>query len=138
MTDPGGEDLRLSVQKLSRRIRRNRPAGDISDSQLTVLMQLHAGGDLTPGRLAELEHVTPPSMNRTVNGLEQAGLVTRRPAPADARKVLVGLTPAGTELVLETRRLRSQWFSDRLSGLTDDERRILDAAAPLLRRLAES
>lgn len=138
MTDPVGENLRLSVLKLSRRIRRNRPADDISDSQLTVLMQLHAGGDLTPGRLAELEHVTPPSMNRTVNGLERAGLVTRRPAPDDARKVLVGLTAAGTALVHETRRLRSQWFSGRIAELTDDERRILDAATPLLRRLAES
>ena len=133
-----GDDLRLTVQKLARRIRSTRARGDISDSQLAVLMRLHHDGESTPGRLAELERVTPPSMNRTVNGLESAGLVRRQPARDDARKVLVDLTPAGTELVLETRRLRTEWFSERLAELTAEERRILDAAAPVLRRLAES
>ena len=134
----GDDELRVIVQKLSRRIRNNRAGGDTSDSQLGVLFHLETHGEQTPGRLAELEHVTPPSINRTLNGLEAAGLVRRLPSPDDARKVFVSLTPAGLDLLRETRRLRTQWFSERLSELTPDERRILAAAAPLLRRLAES
>lgn len=130
------DELRILIQKVARRIRSNRAAGDVGDSQLSVLFHLDVRGALTPTELAALEHVTPPSMNRTVNGLEEAGLVARERAPDDARKVLVRLTPAGDRLLVETRRVRSAWFSDELTHLTPEERAALEAARPALRRLA--
>lgn len=138
MTDGDDEQLRLLIQKVARRIRRNRPAADIGDSQLGVLFRLEADGPTGPSRLAEHEHVTPPSMNRTVNSLVTQGLVTRAPDPADARKVTVQLTDQGRALIAETRRLREAWFSQRLAELDADERAALDAAIPVLRRLADA
>lgn len=126
------------MQKLARRIRANRPGEGISDAQLSVLFLLDREGELTPGRIAEHEHVTPPSINRTLGGLEQAGWIARRPDPGDARRVLVSMSDAGAALVVETRRLRTAWFTRRIAQLTPEERRALDAAAPVLRRLAES
>jgi DNA-binding MarR family transcriptional regulator len=135
-TDP--DELRILVQRVARRIRANRAGTGVTDPQLGVLFTLDKQGDATPGRLAEHEGVTPPSMNRTLNGLEEAGWIARSPDPDDARKVIVSLTPSGTELIAETRRLRSAWFTQRLEELSTDERRRLDEVIPVLRRLAES
>ena len=77
-------------------------------------------------------------MNRTLNGLEQRGLVARHPADDDARRVRVTLTAAGRTQIAETRALRTAWFSQRLADLTPDERLALEAVTPVLRRLAES
>jgi DNA-binding MarR family transcriptional regulator len=130
------EELRILIQKVARRIRNNRASDDLGDSQLGVLFRLE-GGDQSPGELAAHERVTPPSMNRTLNGLEQAGLVARHPAIEDARRVRVSLTPAGRAQIAETRALRTAWFSQRVADLTADERRALLAVTPILRRLAD-
>jgi DNA-binding MarR family transcriptional regulator len=132
------EELRLLIQMVARRIRSNRSSAELSDSQLGVLFQLEAFGDHSPGDLAAHERVTPPSMNRTLNGLESAGLVARHPADDDARRVRVTLTPAGLELIAETRALRSAWFARQLAGLTAEDRRALESALPALRGLAQS
>jgi DNA-binding MarR family transcriptional regulator len=138
MSDAGGDDdLRLLIQKVARRIRNNRASADFSDSQLGVLFQLEQA-DHSPGELAAHERVTPPSMNRTLNGLEKAGLVARHPADDDARRVRVSITPAGLAQIAETRALRTAWFSQRLADLTPEERRALEAVTPILRRLAQS
>lgn len=138
MTSPArsrDEELRFALQRLARDIRRHRGAG-LSDSQLAILFHLKRG-ECFPGELAARENISPPSINRTLNGLEAAGLVERRPAADDARRVRVSLTPAGLAAVDETRRLRDEWFSRRLAVLSDQEREALDALVPLLRRLAE-
>lgn len=128
------DELRFAIQQVARGIRHNR-GDEVSDSQLAVLVDLDLQGALTPSELAVVEHVTPPSMNRTVNGLQAAGLVTRSKSTDDARKVIVELTAAGSALLAETRRMRTAWFSRRLEALTPEERATLLAAAPILRKL---
>jgi len=140
VADSGSDDfdeLRLLVQRLARRIRNNRADGSMSDTKMGVLFRLEVSA-ATPGLLAERERVSPPSMNRTLNALEQAGLVGRSPDPDDARKVIVTLTPAGAALIGETRRLRTEWFGERLAELSQSERAALQAVIPVLRHLSES
>jgi len=103
-----------------------------------VLFLLEKNGDTSPGRLAEHERVSPPSMNRTLNGLEERGLVRRDPSSDDARKVVVSITDAGMELIRETRRLRTAWFSRQLAGLDAEERAALASVVPVLRKLADA
>ena len=135
---PDPDELRLVLQKVARRIRSNRAGDGVSDAQLSVLFLLDRSGESTPGRIAEAEHVTPPSINRTLGTLEEAGWIERRPDPGDARRVLVRLSAQGGEVVRETRRLRTAWFTRQLDALTPDERRALDTVIPVLRKLAES
>jgi DNA-binding MarR family transcriptional regulator len=132
------QELRLLIQRVARRIRANRGGDHVSDSQLSTLRRLEDRDNLTPGELASLERVSPPSMNRTVNALEEAGYVVRHPAEGDARKVLVRLTGAGRDVITETRRLRTAWFSARLADLPGPERRRVLDAAEVLRKLADS
>ena len=131
------EELRVLLQRVARRIRNNVADGTMSDAKMGVLFRLKSG-PATPGQLAERERITPPSMNRTLNTLEQAGLVSRQPDPDDARKVIVTITAAGRGLIAETRRLRTAWFTQQLAGLTPQERAALEAVVPVLQRIAEA
>lgn len=135
VVDP--DELRMLLQRTARRIRNNRADGTMSDTKMGVLFRVEES-PATPSQLAERERVTPPSMNRTINALEEAGLVTRSPDPDDARKVIVTITSAGNALIAETRRLRTAWFSQRLAELTPEQRASLQAVIPVLRRISES
>src|SRR5664279_3070957 len=111
------DDLRLAILRISRRMRLERTETDISDSQLSVLFVLGKEGTQTLGSLSEHERVTPPSMNRTVNALVDAGLVTRSSAPDDGRKVLIDATEAGLQVAQEAKRRRQAWFARQLATL---------------------
>lgn len=111
---------------------------DITDSQLSVLFALWKEGAQTLGSLSEHERVTPPSTNRTVNTLVDAGLVTRTTSPDDGRKVLITATDTGIEIARETKRRRVAWLATRLARLTPEQRRLIAEVAPILRELADS
>lgn len=131
------QDLRLAIQRLARRIRAMQ-ADDVTEGQRAVLFALSKNGTQTLGSLSEHERVTPPSMNRTINALVELGLVTREPAPDDARKVSLDLSGAGHAFISETRRRRDAWFTTRLDALPVDQRRMLREVAPILRDLADN
>jgi DNA-binding MarR family transcriptional regulator len=115
-----------------------RSSTEITDGQHSVLAALSKLGPLTPGHLADREHVQPPSMTRTVAALVAAGLVARGVHPTDRRQVLVTITSAGEQEVRETRRRRDAWLAQRLAGLTLTERATLAEATEILQRIATS
>lgn len=138
MTGRFEDELRIAIMKLSRRMRQERADGTVTDGQLSVLFALHRYGPQTLGSLSEHEGVTPPSMNRTVNGLVDAGLVSRATSPEDGRKVDIEITDAGVEIVSATRRRRIEWFSGRLAALGAKERAALETATAILREIADA
>ncbi|MBX3092090.1 MAG: MarR family transcriptional regulator [Cryobacterium sp.] len=131
------QQLRLAIQRLARRIRSNAADDEVPESQRSVLFTLDNHGRQSLGSLSDHERVTPPSMNRTVNALVTAGLVTRTIAEEDARRVELDLSDAGHAFVEETRRRRDAWFTQQLASLGEEERRLLDSAVPVLKKLAE-
>jgi DNA-binding MarR family transcriptional regulator len=132
------DELRIGVMRLARRMRLERGGSDVTDGQLSALFVLAKYGAQSLGSLSDFERVTPPSMSRTVGALEGDGLVTRTASADDRRKVLIEITPAGLAIVQETKRRRAAWFSTVLAALSDEQRDALDAAAPILRELADS
>ncbi|MDF2435006.1 MAG: hypothetical protein JWP44_4637 [Mucilaginibacter sp.] len=131
------QELRLAIQRVARRIRSMQADEEVTEGQRSVLFVLSKSGPQTLGSLSEHEHVTPPSMNRTINALVKAGLVTRATADDDARKVKLDLSAAGRDFIRETRRRRDAWFTKRLAALTPEQRRLLDEVAPILREIAD-
>ncbi|MGW9629384.1 MarR family winged helix-turn-helix transcriptional regulator [Agromyces sp. NPDC055520] len=128
-------ELRIAIMRLARRLRQERTETELSGSQFSTLGWIASEGPLTIGRLAELERVTAPSMNRTVNCLVDAGYAARTASPDDGRKVIVTATDTGESIVLATRRRRDAWLAKRFAALTPDERETLTAATTILRRL---
>jgi DNA-binding MarR family transcriptional regulator len=131
-------ELRVTIQRLARRLRSERAGENITDGQFSVLCVLAKDGPLGLGDLSESERVTPPSMNRTVNALVESGYATRKGSPDDGRKVLIDVTESGHTIISETRRRRDAWFSRRLADLRPEQRHILELCAPVLRELADS
>lgn len=131
-------DLRQALGRAHRRVRAEVGDAKLSHPQFSVLALLSREGPMTPGRLAELELVQPPSMTRTVNCLAELGLVTKADDPADGRQVVVSLTEAGVAEVRETRRRRDAWLTARLSAMSADDRAVLERAARILKEMAAS
>ncbi|QEW04970.1 MarR family transcriptional regulator [Microbacterium lushaniae] len=127
----------MATFRLARRLRAERAVDSMSDGQFAVLAVLKVHGPHTLGELAERERVTAPSMNRTVNCLQESGFITRTPMDDDRRKVLVDLTLAGRDVVEETVRRRDAWLETALGELTETERAALSDAAAVLRKLAD-
>ncbi|WP_417563545.1 MarR family winged helix-turn-helix transcriptional regulator [Microbacterium sp.] len=126
----------MATFRLSRRLRSERALDSMSDPQFAVLATLNGHGPHTLGELADRERVTAPSMNRTVNCLEEAGWVTRTPDEDDRRKVNIEITDAGRELVGETVRRRDLWLAKVVASLTPAQRRTLGEAAEIMREVA--
>jgi DNA-binding MarR family transcriptional regulator len=138
-TDAGlASELRMSVMRLRRRLANERdPDNELSISMMAVLGALFRYGDRTVGELAAFERVQPPTMTRKVTSLEEAGYVTRRPHESDGRVVVVTLTEQGRATLLADRKRRDEWLARQLRELTQEERDLLRAAAPIIQSLSE-
>jgi DNA-binding MarR family transcriptional regulator len=90
-------------------------------------------GELPMGKIGERLMVHPASVTNTVDKLERAGMVRRRTAAEDRRRVLAALTPDGRELVEKaTAALNAADFA--LDGVDEATAKALPA---LLRKVRE-
>jgi DNA-binding MarR family transcriptional regulator len=129
-------DLRETVGRILRRLRAE-PGPPIG--QLAVLSRLDRDGPASISDLAAADRMRPQSMAQTVRDLEDAGLISRRPDPADGRRQLVELTDAGLETLLATRARREDWLTQALDRELDaDQRDLLRRAVALLNRVADA
>jgi DNA-binding MarR family transcriptional regulator len=134
--DSLASELRLSVHRLTRRLRQQTPTDGLTLTQLSALAVIWREGPLTAGDLAAKEQVRPPSITRVLTGLEALGLVQRTDNPRDGRQVLVRITPEGDQRLAEYVRVRELWLERRLAAMTQAERDVLARASELLDRLA--
>jgi DNA-binding MarR family transcriptional regulator len=131
-------ELRVVLGRLVRRMRAERDEQALSLSQVVVLGRLDRSGPAGVSDLAAGERVRPQSMAATVAALTDAGLVERRPDPADGRRVLIDLAPAGRVALDADRRRRIDWLANAIErDLTPREQRVLAEASDLLARLTE-
>jgi DNA-binding MarR family transcriptional regulator len=128
-------ELRVVLGQLVRRLRAQHR---FPLSQGMVLGRLDRKGPMGVSDLAAAERVRPQSMAQTVADLEAAGMVSRRPDPADGRRALVSLTPAGLATLQADRRDREGWLARQIADDLDaDDRATLHRSVELLRQLAE-
>jgi DNA-binding MarR family transcriptional regulator len=132
--------LHASVRLLVQRLRQTQAVeGDLASPETSALARLDRTGPTTAAELARLERISPQSMGATVAGLEERGLVRRAPDPADGRRWILSLTADGSALLQRRRSARSEHLSEALeSAFTRAEVRQLQAAAPLIERLAQN
>ncbi|WP_024510587.1 MarR family transcriptional regulator [Bradyrhizobium sp. ARR65] len=125
--------------KLKRRLREQASAGDLTPSQIAVLVHLDREGPATVSALARLESVRPQSMGATVASLEALALVRGSPDPTDGRQTILSLTPRCQEMIRSGRAARHEWLLRAIqSKLTQQEQAQLKAALPLLNRIVET
>jgi DNA-binding MarR family transcriptional regulator len=66
-------------------------------AQWRTLKLLREYGPQRVGDLAVLSRISQPGMTRLVGQLAEAGFLSREPDPADARVMMLALTPAGED-----------------------------------------
>ena len=129
-------DLRETIGRLVRRLRAE-PGPSVG--RLAVLGRLDRDGPASISDLAGAERMRPQSMAQTVHDLETGGLVSRRPDPADGRRVFIELTSRGLEVLQTTRARRETWLTEALEReLSAEEREALRDALVLLSRIADA
>jgi DNA-binding MarR family transcriptional regulator len=124
---------------IGRLIRRLRAEPGPSVARMTVLGRLDRDGATSISDLAAAERMRPQSMAQTVHDLETGGLVSRRPDPADGRRVFIEVTSKGLEVLQTTRARRETWLTEVLEReLNAEERELLRDALVLLSRIADA
>lgn len=129
------EDLRWVTGKFVRSVRLQ--AGTPTTSQSETLGLLERQGPMSVADLAAHRKVKHQSMRLVVAQLEATDLVARRPDPADGRSGLVSLTTHGRQALEQSREARTMHIAALIEQrLSDDERRVLEAAIAVIERLS--
>ena len=105
------QDLRALLGKLKRRLREQAHAGDLTPSQVSVLLRLEKDGPATASQLARAEAMRPQSMASVVAALEALNLVSGAPHPTDGRRTLLSLTDLCHQRLREGRAARQDWLT---------------------------
>lgn len=125
--------LRESLRPLWRQLNAHKT---LSMGKLDVLVHLADRGRATSAELATAAKISPQAIATAVRELEGLGLITRTPDDRDRRRVWIELTEAGRQRLAHERSIGNAWLERAIAEqLTDDERDLLGAAVPLLRKL---
>lgn len=140
MSRPAAPGTTLSADLLSVVARINRLANQrvrlgLPFAQARLLAAIEDQGVARISDLAALDHCSQPTMTTQVRRLEVAGLVSRTTDPADARAVLISITPLGIDTLSKVRADRGAVIDPYLEGLDSTDRQTLTDAVRVMRRL---
>jgi DNA-binding MarR family transcriptional regulator len=123
-TPPVGSIVLLT--RLSRLVYR-RASEDVLGMRLKAYMTLSSlrDGPLAQSELCIAMHLDPNNCVLMLNDLEEAGHVERRRDPADRRRHIVEMTPAGHKAMLQAERAMESLEDEVLGSLAPDERAML-------------
>ncbi len=132
------EELRSLIGKLKRRLREQANPGDLTPSQVSVLLRLEKGGPATVSNLARAEGMRPQSMSAAIASLEAAGLVSGAADPGDGRQTILSITDDCRDWIRAGRAARQDWLSRTIQArLSPQEQDDLARAVGLLKRLSD-
>lgn len=114
-------DVIRTVVRAGRTARLGLESEDMPGWKAAVLGMLAREGEQRLGQVATYLEVDPSVASRQVATLEQLGLVTRRPDPADGRAQLLAVTAAGLAAFRGYRAQRAQWVAEALDSWDDAE-----------------
>src|ERR1700761_7555751 len=109
------QEIRVVTRKLRLRFREHGGRTDLTPSQTAVLLRLENDGATTVSNLARAESMRPQSMSAIVAPLQELGLVSGVPDPADGRQTLMSLTPKCMKWINEARAAKQDWLTTTIS-----------------------
>ena len=86
-----------------------------------ILLALTTGSSRSQSELADAVGIRGATLSHHLDGMEAAGLVTRRRDPASRRTSLVEMTDAGTQLFLRLREAAVAHDTRLRTGLSEDD-----------------
>lgn len=128
-------ELRLVIGRLIRSIRQHN-AGGLTPSQVSALATIEEFGPIRISDLAARESVGAPVATRVSTSLEELGYINRVQDSQDKRACLVELTPMGHKVLKSLWEERTFGINQRIQILSKAEIAVLNAAIPVLDKLA--
>jgi DNA-binding MarR family transcriptional regulator len=104
-------------------------------AQARLLSTIEDQGTARISDLAAFDHCSQPTMTTQVRRLEDAGLVSRITDPADARAVLISITPQGRKALARVRADRGAIIDPYLERLDAADRESLTEAVRVMRAI---
>jgi DNA-binding MarR family transcriptional regulator len=129
--DALASNLRAVLLRLARHLRSEAHSSGVTGAQIAILVALEFNPGITAQRLAVREGLSGPGVSGHLARLEGMGLL-RRERGDDRHSVGLFLTSAGRALVDDVRHQRTAWLSDRLAGLSTENREKIRDALPAL------
>lgn len=125
--DPA-DDLMFLLGSASHALRARHVAGlvevGISPREHCVLLHARPGG-LTQKEIGQRCGVDKTTMVVTLDQLEEADLVRRRPSPTDRRARLVSVTPEGEKILVRAEEIARRIEGEVLGALSASDREVL-------------
>jgi DNA-binding MarR family transcriptional regulator len=114
--------LALLGQEAMQRLRTAHTAHNLKPRQFQILGLLHDHGGLAQRDLVQTMDMAPSMLVTLLNPLEADGLVARERDPADRRRHLVTLTPAGERQLASASRAQKDTEDALFASLDNDQR----------------
>jgi DNA-binding MarR family transcriptional regulator len=142
MAPSSAQETTLAADLLATVARINRLATqqvrlELPYAQARLLSTIEDRGAARISDLAILDHCSQPTMTSQVRRLEDAGLVSRTTDPADARAVLISITPEGVATLARVRIDRAAVIDPYLERLGNADRQTLADAVRVMQRLLD-
>jgi DNA-binding MarR family transcriptional regulator len=144
--DSSTEHIEQQMTVLLRRVQRIHLSTSIGEVNLErsaygIMCKLADQGPQRLGALASAFGLDPSTITRQVQALEEIGLAVRQTDPSDRRASILDLSPAGRDVLDQTRSHRrsrlQRALSDWSAGDLDDFGRLLEEFNTSLDRLLE-
>lgn len=133
---PDPEFAREFLEALHPLARRLRAERSLSPGKVGILQHLSQHGRATSKELAAAIRVSPQAISLATPELEELGYIERVPDADDRRKTWIELADAGRVKLAEEVRAGERWIGQAIAEqLTSDEREILLAAIPVLKKI---
>ena len=136
-TEAAVDRMTKIVKHLDRISGRTVAAFGLNVGEFKCLLKLHSkeAEEVSAGDLADILDLSTGAMTNRLDGLEEAGYLTRRRGTEDRRSVLVAITPEGREVLGAAVAAQGAEERDLLASLEPEEREQLNA---LLRRVVRA
>ena len=109
----------------------------LSYVSLRAMAAINREPGLRVGELARLEGITQPAMSQAIKKLVDDNLITRHPAPEDARATDLMITDKGRAILQKYRADSAAQIVPVLDTLDDDDIAALKRASELLQHITE-
>ena len=131
-------DFRRSLRSLEREVERSLASQTeccgVTGAQCHLLLEIADHGRASIGELAESLELDPSTLSRTADSLVRADLVSRVDDPANRRRQILALSPAGREKVDFIDTLCDRYYDSVLAEAEETQRREIVAAVGYLAR----
>jgi DNA-binding MarR family transcriptional regulator len=115
-------DLGTVIIRLVKKLRKESATGQqLSLTERSTLSLLHQHKQMLPSELASMEKITNQSMSQVLSNLLKLGYIVRTASETDKRKVIISLTTAGEEMILQRKSERDQWLTRAIRETCNEE-----------------